>query len=252
MKSNTSRNWVGIIFIAIGLLWLVDNFNFTFFDFPIKHLIFSWQTILIIIGALIISKNSRSFAGYFLLFIGILGTLKHLHYIPMFSMLTIGNLWPLIIIFIGIWMILNMNGHKEKREKEFYEKEFHNFSESKFTNQAAYDLEYINESVQFSSVVRVNNSQNFKGGKISASFGSLKLDLSQAKLAPGENYLELNASFGGIELRVPQDWKIVSNITSTFGGFEDKRFYSVQSQTQSDSVLILTGTVAFGGGEIYY
>jgi predicted membrane protein len=104
----------------------------------------------------------------------------------------------------------------------------------------------------FNSIHRVIISDNFRGGNITTLFGGTKLDLTQAKLAPGENVLELTTLFGGANIRVPQNWRVILNVTSIFGGFDDKRFGHYNNEETSEGILIIKGVTLFGGGELLY
>lgn len=280
MRTGNAKNWIGIFLVIVGLFWLTDNFNVFDFGFPIHHLIFSWNTFMIIIGAIIISNNNKSFPGYVILGFGIVGTINKLPFFPFFGLLTFGNLWPLIIILAGIWMILNINGRRNGRDfndrnhsekffsqggpenSEFWKQHVNEKTQEHFRNweshnnfnfagnRKTYDLDTINESAVFTSSKSIVTSQNFKGGDVSAVFGSVELNLTQAKLAPGEVVLNVSSIFGSVELRVPAEWKIITNVSAAFGGFEDKRYLSITVQPNPDSVLIIKGSVVFGGGEI--
>jgi predicted membrane protein len=73
----------------------------------------------------------------------------------------------------------------------------------------------------------------------------------KAKLAPGENYIDVFCMFGGMKLAVPEGWNVKIRVTSLFGGFSDKqRFRTTEANIDTSSKLIIKGTVIFGGGEI--
>lgn len=240
MNGIKIKNLIGIFLIVAGLLWLFENFDIITLDYPIRKIIFSWYTLAIIFGSIIISKNHRSIWGYFLIIIGAIGIIKHFPFLPFVSFLTFSNLWPIILIILGTLMILNMNSKKN------YHVKFQHYEKVDSSND-----ELINENVQFTSIKKNIINDNFKGGKINVAFGELKLDLSQAKLYEDENILDVNIMFGSLVLRVPTDWKIYSNLSATFGGIDDKRVTSLIN-SQSKSVLNIKGSVAFGGCEITY
>jgi hypothetical protein len=108
----------------------------------------------------------------------------------------------------------------------------------------------LNDSAIFNGEKKIVTSQNFKGGKIVAIFGGAEIDLTQAKLAPGKNYLELTCIFGGVTVIVPTDWNIHNEISAVLGGIEDKRRTFVRLPENDDKQLIIVGTAMFGGGEI--
>lgn len=257
MKNSNGRNLLGILLVIIGGLWIIDNFNFGFLDFPFHHLIFSWHTLFVVVGAIIISHNNKGFFGYLLLGIGVVGWLKHMPFVPFAHFLNFSDLWPLIIFVFGLWLILhqkeklNHHQHEQNSGRENYnpftQPNTDNFSSS-FTTDSS--QEYINEAASFTSIKKMVTTQSFKGGKVAATFGSVLLDFRQAKMAPGEHVLDLSAAFGGVELYFPQDWKVIVNVSAVFGGFDDQRFPNLNATASSDSVLIIKGSVVFGGGEL--
>ncbi|KAF0151519.1 MAG: transmembrane protein [Ignavibacteria bacterium] len=258
MKNSSGRNILGIILMIIGGLWIIDNFNlFGFLDFPFHHLIFSWHTFFVIVGAVIISNNNKTFWGYLLLGIGLVGWLKHMPFVPFAHFLNFRDLWPLILFGLGLWLILNQKEKSNNSSQEqkcgignnnpFTQANTNNFSSS---NTSEYPLDYINESASFTSIEKRITTQSFKGGKVAATFGSVLLDFRQAKLAPGEHILDLSVAFGGVELYFAQDWKVIVNVSSVFGGFDDQRYSNFNAATSSASILIIKGSVVFGGGEL--
>lgn len=241
MNKNKFKDLIGIFFVIVGILWLLENFDLIILGIPFGRIIFNWHTFAIIFGLIFLSKNSKSFAGYFFISIGLIGLFRHLSFLPIFSFLTFGNLWPLIIILAGIWLILNYNHNKSEKKNYFDFNQSLNLSNENI----------IDETIQFDSQKKIIRTENFSGGKISVMFGELKLDLSQSKLNEGENILDFNVMFGSLELRVPTDWKINTSISATFGGIDDKRIASLVN-IHSNSSLHIKGSVTFAGCEIFY
>ena len=82
--------------------------------------------------------------------------------------------------------------------------------------------------------------------------GAAILDFTGAKLAEGENSIEVTAIMGGVTLKVPQDWKVIVNVHSIFGGVEDKRRYFSPVEPIENATLVVRGTVLMGGATITY
>ena len=244
MQTSNNRIWLGVILIVLGALFVLDNFGFFYFDF--HPLIFSWHTIFLIIGIVLVVNHKNSFIGYIFLGIGLIGIL---HHFPYFFFLDFGSLWPLIFLALGVWLLLN-RGNSHHHEYYKIQDNIQNAAPGQQTNFSSYDL--IDEVAVFNTVRRTIDSQNFRGGKITTMFGGAKLDLTNAKLAPGENSLEVSAIFGGVNIRVPQNWKVLVNVTSIFGGFDDKRFVKTTPADENQGILIIKGAAIFGGGELIY
>jgi predicted membrane protein len=142
--------------------------------------------------------------------------------------------WPAMLIVAGVLIIFRKKIDHPNCEKK-----------------SLSDEDTIDEVAVFGGAEKTIMSQNFKGGRILAIFGGSTFNLSRAKLAPGKNYIEVLAIFGGMKLIVPEDWNIRISAISVFGGFTDKhRIQPYSNGGLPQSELIIKGTVVFGGGEI--
>jgi len=238
MRTN-SKNWLGIILVILGALFLFDNYGL--FWFNIHPLIFGWHSIFLLLGIVLIVNHKNSLFGYILLGVGIIGVLKH----SFFFNIDFEDFWPLILFALGLWLILS------RRERQINHVNF-TIPNNEKTAADSSVFDTIDEVCVFNNVHKTINSANFKGGTITSIFGSVKLDLTSAKLAPGENNLEINNIFGAIKIRVPQDWRVLVNVSSIFGGFEDKRFGGIFKTEESQGILVIKGATIFGGGDLKY
>ena len=241
MQTSNRRIWLGIILIALGSLFFLDNFNFIWFD--LRHTIFSWHTIFLIIGIVILINHKNSLAGYIFLIIGLFGTARH--FIPVLFDFDFGDLWPILLLVIGLWLVL-------KKREPVRTSNFQYHVNNMKSQGSVFSQDILEEVCVFSSCNKIIHSENFQGGRIETIFGGTKLDLTNVKLAPGENTLEVTTIFGGCELRVPQGWKVLVNVTSVFGGFDDKRFTTFDPAQSSEGILVIKGVAIFGGGELLY
>ena len=94
---------------------------------------------------------------------------------------------------------------------------------------------------------RTSNTQNFKGGELTAIMGGCEIDLRQASIKDGEAVIDVFAFWGGIELKVPLDWSVVIEATPLLGGFDDK---TRPPQGGSAKRLVVKGYAIMGGFEI--
>ncbi len=239
MKPPDSKNWFGIILIALGVLLAIDNFDFFYFD--LKDLIFSWHTILLIVGVIILSNSKNSTLGIIFVLVGLFGTLRHLF--PFIYDIAFSDLWPILLILIGLFILLKKKGPAQNYQ---HLNELHSIQKEANTTSA----DVIDETIIVTSTKRIFVSENFQGGKITTIVGSSQFDLTKSKLAPGEHVLDITCIFGGCTLTVPKEWKVIVNISAVFGGFDDKRYINTEAVQSDQGVLIIKGAVVFGGGEI--
>jgi len=89
----------------------------------------------------------------------------------------------------------------------------------------------------------VSSADPFYGGKILTMFGGTVLDLRKATPAPTGIYLDVLAWMGGINIVVPQGWRVDFTGKAMFGGFDDA------TQTTADldvPIVRIGGLIAFG------
>lgn len=110
------------------------------------------------------------------------------------------------------------------------------------------DGENIWLETSFAGSIKYIDAQNFKNAYVKCSFGAMKLYLDKAEVPSGEARINLDVSFGGVELYIPRGWKVVNRADAVFGGVEEKQ----SPYPDGSPVIILTGNVKFSGVEIIY
>lgn len=216
-KGNLSSGQIiiGIILIALGGVFLLDNFGMITFSIP--PYIFRWQTILIVIGVLLLANSESKGTGVVLVIIGLIG------FFPEF--------WPIVLIGLGGYIIMR----SKSRDTE---------------NGDADSKQYFNEVSIFGGSKKNIATKDFKGGNVTSIFGGSELYLTDCTLADGRNVIDLFFLFGGSTLFVPKDWEVKIEVLSIFGGFSDKRREDPRLVPNPDKVLVIKGLVIFGGGEL--
>lgn len=106
----------------------------------------------------------------------------------------------------------------------------------------------INLNTSFGGSVKYINSGDLKKACLSCSFASMKVYFDHAVIQGDEAFVELNASFCGVELFVPREWRVESQASMSFGGIEEKN----RNASTGTPVLHLTGHCSFGGVTIIY
>ncbi|MCX6245415.1 MAG: LiaF-related protein [Bacteroidetes bacterium] len=237
-RQRVKKFTIGFVVILAGLLLLA--FNFDFLPQTLRHILFSWQVLLIVIGVISLVGNGKSLPGMILIFIGAF------FLIPRIFALNIAFthlFWPLILIGIGL-LILSRSGHYRRNWQRHFHKGNWNEAYTIPTEEG-----YINETNLFSGSKHKVINQVFRGGKVSNIFGGTEIDLTHATLPEGQTELNIECIFGGVTLIVPDDWKVVLNISAIMGGFSDKRL-KVGQYSDTGKVLVIRGSAIFGGGEI--
>jgi len=249
----------GLVILIIGTVWLLKTMGVL-----IPGWVLSWPMVLIAIGIVVLVKhNFQSVGGAVLLLIGSYFLLKREYLIPVeFEQ----YLLPVGLILLGIIIMFH------KRRRSYFLDDFVDWDYKKkavtddpaantgaswtqrFTQGGAFSSlfndksDYIKLEAVFTSVQKRVLSKNFRGGKAFALFGGMEIDLSQADL--GENpVLDVEISFSGLKLILPPHWDVQLDVTNMFAGVEDKRVYP-QTTSDASKVLIIKGTVVFGGLEI--
>ncbi len=241
-KSNRASNgrfWLGIILVALGALFIADNFDILPYD--IIDEIFRWQFILIIVGLVILFTSKDNFLGFIL--IGIGGLFLMREYIDYSISDLIRDYWPVALIVMGLYILSKRGSHAKKDS-------LGDGDEKPGIDEDKLEIDMIDSFEVFSGGTKKIRSNNFRGGKITCIFAGPEFDFYDCSLAEGTNILDITAVFGGIELVIPNDWNVIINVTSIFGGIDDKRKYISKSDGSSKGTLIIKGFVLFGGGEI--
>ena len=91
------------------------------------------------------------------------------------------------------------------------------------------------------------NSQAFEGADLTATMGGCDIDLRDASIAPNtEAVIEVFAFWGGIDLKVPEDWVVVNRVIPLMGGVDDKTRTPI-APSAPPKRLIVRGIVIMGG-----
>jgi len=223
---NIGRGIIGIVLILIGIAFIGRTLDF--FPHRIMHYIFTWEMILIVIGIIFISTKENKSTGWILLIVGLAFWIPSVMDIP-YSIRRL--FWPTMLIVVGIVIILRSTSYKRP-------------------SIDANSTDYIDDISILGGGDKVITSDNFKGGKITSIFGGSKIDLRNAKLAPGQNVIDVFCLFGGTTIIVPVGWNVKHDVVSIFGGFSHKRNSGSDTTIEIGKELVVKGFAMFGGGEI--
>jgi len=241
MRNSDGRLVIGAVLIAVGLFLLFDklfNFHFFFFEY-----IFSFPTILIIVGIVILLNSRKNIFGYILVIGGGYFFLKDVLHLRVNHIFV--DIWPLFIIAFGLYLLLKRRSSSST-----------NYSVNADAGTAGSNdfetnkIDFIDVATILGSSDKTFSSQQFKGGKILTILGGSNIDLRNCKLGGERQIIDIVTLFGGTTIFLPSDWKVVISVVSIFGGFDDDRRIIVNDQIDNDKILVIKGTVLFGGGEL--
>jgi predicted membrane protein len=237
-ETRTDRNWdsgrliPAIVLIGLGSLFLLGNLHLipsmNWFDF--------WPVILIVIGAVKLAEGNRRgnyTGGAILLGIGAAFLASNLGVLPF----PVWDLWPLLLIWIGIVLLFQRISLPDLVRQNRWSS-----NDWRSANVSAGDL---NLTAVFSGGKRKIVSDDFRGGTISAVFGGFELDLRSAVMKTNAAVIKIDAVFGGVEMRIPEDWCAVVEGVGIFGGYSDETLHP--PMTPETKRLILKGGAVFGG-----
>ena len=88
------------------------------------------------------------------------------------------------------------------------------------------------------------DAQEFNGAKLTAVFGGIDLDLTNAKIQ-NDAEIRICTIFGGVDIKVPKGTAVVVKATSIFGGTENKVEVS-----QAEKIIYVKAFSLFGGCDI--
>jgi predicted membrane protein len=244
---NTNSKVRGFVFgfflLAAGTILILGNTGTI--DKGLFQYIFSWQSLLISFGILILSGGIRKNWFGSMLMITI-GTIFLLDEIYQFKTGVANMIWPAVLIIIGL-AIIGKIFFPKKKSAESKSGKYECFGEFRGEKN---DDEYINVSRVFSGINLESNSQSFKGGQLSFIFGGGEIDLRGAKLAEGINIIKIECVFGGVKMIIPNDWDVSLETSGVFGGFSDERRNIPYENIDRTRKLVIKAEAVFGGGEI--
>ncbi len=241
-QSPHNRNLGGLVLILIGVVFLLKKIPGVHDWIP--YWVFTWPSILIVIGLFIgIKSRFKSIAPFILIGLGLFFLLEQ-------ASLIATNfrpyIWPIALILLGIVVLSRRNNPNACRGR------------ARYRHHRPFPVEPLNPQIDSDDLLEVNSvfgniersliSKNFKGGSISATFGGAEVNLSKCDF---QNTITLDISviFGGVELVVPANWQIKNEVNAIMGGIEDKRNLT-SIDDQPGKILILRGSVIFGGLEL--
>jgi predicted membrane protein len=220
----TPQSLLGLIVILAGVMLTLDNFGIV----DTSRIIRYWPAGLIAIGLLKVwqSRDGKggAFAGFLFTIAGVWLLLEELTVLR----IHFEDLWPLLLVFFGAYLVWHGVSGRQHPTLE---------QDSHATMSAVAIL---------GSVTRGSNSRRFRRGDLTAVMGGCEIDLRQSAIN-GDAVIDVLAVWGGIDIRVPEDWTVESRVVPLLGGVDDK---TRPPQGPTVHRLTLRGFAIMGGIEI--
>ena len=226
-KRGRGLMFVGVVIIALGVILLLNQFGLL----PRGIVLHFWPSLFIVVGIIKLFAGNNvgeRVVGSVLIGVGAVWQTNALG----LTHITWGQAWPLFIILVGVLFLLH--SVSDQGDPKY-----------KFTSDPNAGSFYI-----FGGGERQVNAKDFRGSKMFAVFGGYEVDLTHAEMEGAEAYVEANAVFGGGEIRIPTNWKVVVQGVGIFGGYNDKTHYIQTDPSAPVKTLYVRGVAVFGGIEV--
>ena len=233
-RGATSQVVLGLLVIAMGLLFLLDNLGYV--D---MHRAFSfWPMLFVIVGTVKLCDTRTqggTLLGAGLVGFGILLMLDRMDIFD-FSWRTV---WPLVLIGLGGYLVAKAVRNKRALERGVA------LPDGTPLASAAGAGEVLDVTAILGAYERRVTTQNFRGGEITAVMGGCELDMRGAAIQ-GEAVINVFAFWGGVTIKCPPDWSVILQGTPILGGFEEKTI----APPDNTKRLVIRGYAIMGGVEI--
>ncbi|WP_125154883.1 LiaF transmembrane domain-containing protein [Clostridium rectalis] len=149
-------------------------------------------------------------------------------------------LFAAFLLSIGLSMIFHKNS------KWFQGREKHD--DYSFQDINIEDEDHVRFKNSFSGSIKYINSNKFERADISCTFSGIKVYFDNASMKSENAVVRIDASFSGVELYVPKNWRIEDKTDVFLGGISEKN----KSDSVITNTLTLVGNISFAGVEIIY
>jgi predicted membrane protein len=247
----------GGVVIIVGVLFLLDELGIV----PAAQYARYWPVGLVAVGVLKLWQSRDGFggalAGLIFTVAGLWLLLEELAVIR----ISFFDLWPLLLVFFGAYLVWQgVTPHARPApapsggppgpiggsfEPEGQPNGAPGAADAPKGRSREWGDSFTAVAVLGGASRRLS-SQAFRRGDVLAVMGGCEIDLRRAAIH-GEAAIDLFAMWGGIEIRVPEDWMVDSQVIPLLGGVDDK---TRPPTTPSPHRLVLRGMALMGGVEI--
>lgn len=235
-RGMTSQVLMGVLVIAVGLLFLLDNLDII----DLHNALAFWPMVFIFAGvAKLLDTTSPD--GYLVGLAGIgIGVTMILHRLGIIYF-SWRAFWPLILIAVGAMVVYRAMTGKRTAHFGIVSAD----GDESLLEKADVATQTVDVTAVLGGFERRVHSKDFRGGEVTAVMGGCALDMRDASIS-GEAVIHVFAFWGGVTLKVPPDWTIVLEGTPILGGFEEKTI----APPDNSKRLVVRGYAIMGGVEV--
>ncbi len=225
----TSRLVLGLLVMVAGLVLALDSLGLIDGSLVFRL----WPLGLIAVGVVKWMTPPRSSTGLVWIVAGV-GFL-----LVTFDRMSFGGMWALLLFFVGANIVMRALRPPLPAPP------------SASSASAAFDM------VAFLGGAKAGRTspnagsggpaQDFKGGRAMAFMGGCEIDLRRASMPEGgQAVVDVFVMWGGIEIKVPEDWEVVNHGNAFLGGIVN----NTRPLPGASRRLVVTGTAIMGGVDI--
>jgi predicted membrane protein len=244
----------GGILILLGLVYALDSFGVLYAGDIVRY----WPLILIGAGITRLAQGrfqSHRISGFVLVLVGSVFLLRSLRIFFFHGR----EIWPVVLLVVGgalVWQALSrrptafLTGAGTSGEEKILEAARERIAERREARGGSTEVgSVLNEFAFMGGGDRVVRSQDFRGGEVTAILGGFGIDLRGAGIAGDSATINIFTLFGGVDLKVPEDWNVAVAGSPILGVFTNsaKTFRQGDAPTKT---LVIRGVAIMGGVEV--
>jgi hypothetical protein len=256
---------IGLLVISVGVVFMLDELGIT----PAVTYLRYWPSVFIVIGVLKMLQSrdgGGALTGLIFTVVGVWLQAEELNLIH----LRLWDVWPVALVLFGaylVWQALtrpqpaptgtntlpidqppqaDVSTVSDRWNEPAPSRPAEKTARADRTARITDTQSRMTAVAVLGGVSRGNNSRAFRGADLLVIMGGCEIDLRQAAIH-GEAVIDVFVMWGGVEIRVPEDWTVASQVFPLMGGVDDK---TRPPQGATTHRLVLRGAAVMGGIEI--